>query len=324
MPKEGHKHKIPVKDYSFTKDLTVDELVGQMDTAWGFTAGKLATGVSIMEAMIESKGCVKFLSFTADIIATGTRGVIKELVKRKLVDVIITTCGTLDHDIARCFRDYYKGSFLMNDSKLHQEGVNRLGNVLVPNDSYGVIIEQKIIGLLEQLYKEGNRDLSTGDLCKEIGLRVCDESSILYWAAKNNIPIIVPGPTDGSVGYQLWFFSQDHKDFRINLLKDEEYLNNLVFDAKKSGALIIGGGISKHHTIWWNQFKDGLDYVVYVSTADEWDGSLSGARPREAVSWGKISEKAKRIMIEGDATILLPIMTAALITRLGNKKTNKA
>ncbi len=324
MPKEAHRaHKVPVKDYEFTKDLTVDELVLQMDAAWGFTAGKLATGVSIMEAMVNDKGCVKFLSFTADIIATGTRGVIRELVKRKLIDVIITTCGTLDHDVARCFRDYYKGSFIMNDSKLHQEGVNRLGNVLVPNDSYGVIIEQKIIALLEALYKEGKKELSTAELCREIGLGVCDESSILYWAAKNDIPIIVPGPTDGSVGYQLWFFSQDHKDFRVNLLKDEEYLNNLVFDAKKSGALIVGGGISKHHTIWWNQFKDGLDYVVYISTADEWDGSLSGARPREAVSWGKISEKAKRIMIEGDATVVLPIMTGALVTRLNRKKAAK-
>ena len=143
-----HSHKIPVKDYDFSKDLSVDELVDQMDAAWGFTAGKLAIGVDIMEDMINSKGCVKFLSFPADICATGTRGVIRELVKRKLVDVIITTCGTLDHDVARCWKDYYKGSFIMNDSKLHQEGVNRLGNVLVPNDSYGIVIEQKIIPML--------------------------------------------------------------------------------------------------------------------------------------------------------------------------------
>jgi deoxyhypusine synthase len=313
-------NKVALKDYEFNKDLSVDELVGLMDSAWGFTSGKLATGVNIMEAMVRSKGCVKFLSFTADIIATGTRGAIKELVKRKIVDVVITTCGTLDHDLARCWRDYYKGSFIMNDARLHQAGVNRLGNVLVPNDSYGVIIEQKIQSLLQDLYNEDKRELSTSELSREIGLRCCNESSILYWAAKNNIPVLVPGITDGAVGYQLWFFSQDHQDFRINLLKDEGDLNNIVFDAKKSGALIIGGGISKHHTIWWNQFKDGLDYVVYVSTADEWDGSLSGARPREAVSWGKISEKAKRVMIEGDATVIIPIMTSALITRLSKRK----
>jgi deoxyhypusine synthase len=321
MPKQVHKE--PVKDYEVPHPLSGDELVQQMDKAWGFTAGKLATGVNIMEAMVGTKSCLKFISFTADIVATGTRGAIKELVKRKLVDVIITTCGTLDHDVARCHKDYYRGSFLMNDSKLHEKGVNRLGNVLVPNDSYGIIIEKQIIGLLEQLYKEGKKELSTTELNREIGLRCCNETSILYWAAKNNIPVFVPGITDGSVGYQLWFFSQDHKDFRINLLKDEDDLNNMIFDAKKSGALILGGGISKHHTIWWNQFKDGLDFVVYVSTADEWDGSLSGARPREAVSWGKISEKAKRIMIEGDATVALPIMTAALCERLDKKKNSK-
>jgi deoxyhypusine synthase len=312
--------KIPVKDYTFPEEMSVNELVNQMDAAWGFTAGKLAVGVNILESMVESEGCVKFLSFTGNLVATGTRGVIRELVKRKLVDVIITTCGTLDHDIARCWADYYKGSFVMNDSKLHQEGVNRLGNVLVPNDSYGIVIEKKIQALLTDLYKEGKHELSASELIREIGLRCCNESSILYWAAKNNIPIFVPGITDGAVGYQAWFFSQDHSDFRLNLLKDEGELNNIIFDAKKSGALIVGGGISKHHTIWWNQFKDGLDYVVYISTADEWDGSLSGARPREAVSWGKISEKARRIMVEGDATVIMPVMAGSLFSRLNKKK----
>src|SRR4030043_2286590 len=146
--------KQPVKDFEFTENMSVDELVNQMEAAWGFTAGKLAVGVNIMEAMINTQGCVKFLSFPADICAPGTRGVIKELVKRKLVDVLITTCGTLDHDVARCWKDYYKGSFIMNDSKLHQEGVNRLGNILVPNDSYGIVIEQKILPMLGALYKE--------------------------------------------------------------------------------------------------------------------------------------------------------------------------
>ena len=80
--------------------------------------------------------------------------------------------------------------------------------------------------------------------------------------------------------------------------------------------LIVGGGISKHHTIWWNQFKDGLDYTVYITTAVEWDGSLSGARPREAVSWGKIKEKSKYVTIEGDASVILPIMLSSLITRM--------
>jgi deoxyhypusine synthase len=184
----------------------------------------------------------------------------------------------------------------------------------VPDDSYGVIIEKKMRVLLEGLWAENIKEVSSSQFCREIGKRICNETSILYWAAKNNIPVFVPGITDGAVGYQTWLFSQDH-DFRLNLLKDEGQLSDVVYSAKKTGALIVGGGISKHHTIWWNQFKNGLDYVVYVSTADEWDGSLSGARPREAVSWGKVSAKAKRVMVEGDASVLLPIMVSALIER---------
>jgi deoxyhypusine synthase len=311
--------KEAVRDYEFTPDMSVEELVRQMEKGWGFTAGKLAVGTNIFESMVNDKKCIKFLSFTGNLASTGTRGVFKELVERKLVDVVITTCGTLDHDMARCWKNYYKGSFVMNDSRLHREGVNRLGNVLVPNDSYGTIIEEKIQKLLQDLWNDGVKEISPSQLAKEIGLRCCNETSILYWAAKNDIPVYVPGITDGAVGYQAWIFSQDH-DFKINLLKDSGELNEIVFTAKKSGAIIVGGGISKHHTIWWNQFKDGLDYVVYVSTADEWDGSLSGARPREAVSWGKISEKAKRIMIEGDASVILPIMLSAVITRQKKKK----
>jgi deoxyhypusine synthase len=307
--------KEAVKDYEFKEEMSVEELVNQMEEAWGFTAGKLAVGAKILELMIQTPNCIKFLSFTGNLVATGTRGVFRELVKRKLADIVITACGTLDHDMARCWRNYYKGSFIMNDAKLHHEGINRLGNVLVPNDSYGTIIEEKMQGLLQDLWKEGRKEVSGRELCREIGLRCCNESSILYWAARNDIPVYVPGITDGAVGYQTWLFSQDHA-FKLNLLKDEGELSDLVFTAKKTGALIVGGGISKHHTIWWNQFKDGLDYVVYVSTADEWDGSLSGARPREAVSWGKISEKAKRIMIEGDASLILPLMASALLSRL--------
>lgn len=305
-----------VEDYELYENISVDELVNQMGKAWGFTAGKISIALGIIERMVRNQRCTRFLSFTGNLVATGTRGVFKEFVKRKLVDVIITTCGTLDHDMARCWKNYYKGSFMMNDARLYEKGINRLGNVLVPNESYGAIIENKMQILLENLYEEGVREISTNQLCREIGKRICNESSILYWAAKNGIPVYVPGITDGAVGYQTWLFSQDH-DLRIDILKDSGEISDLIFNAKNTGAIIVGGGISKHHTIWWNQFKDGLDYAVYVSTADEWDGSLSGARPREAISWGKISKKAKRVMIEGDASLILPIILSALFTRLG-------
>jgi deoxyhypusine synthase len=229
--------------------------------------------------------------------------------------VVITTCGTLDHDLARIWRDYYHGYWEADDAKLHQEGVNRLGNIFIPNECYGGILEEKLQSILQELYDEGKRSLATYELIWEIGDRLDDEESIIYWSAKNRIPMVIPGITDGSVGSQVFFFSQDH-DFKIDILKDEKLLADIVFDAPKAGALMIGGGISKHHTIWWNQFRDGLDYAVYITTAPEWDGSLSGAKIKEAVSWGKVREDAKYVTIEGEATVLLPVMYASLLQYL--------
>jgi len=303
-----------IKDYHLDPSITVSELIEQMRGAWGFTAEKVVAGVDILKNMISDRKCVKFLSFPACIIATGTRGVLREMVKRRFVDVIVTTCGTLDHDLARSWKNYYCGSFDLDDSELHRKGVNRLGNVLVPNESYGMIIEEKMMELLTELWNEGVREISSRELSLEIGRRVCHEDSILYWAAKNGVPVYVPGLTDGAVGYQLWLFSQDHR-LKIDVLKDEQELNDLIFDSERTGALIVGGGISKHHVIWWNQFKGGLDYAIYLTTAVEWDGSLSGARVREAISWGKVKESAKQVTIEGDATVILPLMIAPLMAQ---------
>jgi len=262
---------------------------------------------------------VRFLSFPACICSTGTRGVIKELLKRKLFDAVITTAGTLDHDLARIWENYYHGSFMADDRELHKEGVNRLGNIFIPNECYGKILEDKMQPILGELY-ETKQKWSTKELIWKFGERLEKEKngkdSITYWAWKNNIPVFVPGITDGAFGSQIWMYYQEHKNFTIDLFKDEQDLSDIVFDAKKSGALIIGGGISKHHTIWWNQFKGGLDHVVYITTAVEYDGSLSGAQTREAISWGKVKEKANNVTIEGDATVLLPLMIGALFERL--------
>jgi deoxyhypusine synthase len=286
-------------------------IIGQMRDSGGFGAKNFAVGTDILRTMIDDKKCFRFFSFPACIVATGMRGAIADAIKKGWFDAIITTCGTLDHDLARAWGGkYYHGSFELDDAKLRNIEINRLGNVLVPNESYGIPLENHMNPILEELAKK-KQDWSGIDLLREFGLRLNDENSILYQAAKRNIPVFVPGITDGAFGTNLVWFSQDHK-FKLDLLADERALSDIAFKQKITGALMVGGGISKHHTIWWNQFKGGLDYAVYITTATQYDGSLSGARLEEAVSWGKIKEDAKYVTIDGDATILLPFIFAAL------------
>ena len=308
--------KIPVKDIKVTKAMTVDDMLQAMGRAGGFTAQKLADATDIAEKMVKKEGCLKILSFPACIMATGTRGVIVDMVKNHMVDLIITTCGTLDHDLSRTFADYYKGDFMMDDAKLRDEyEISRLGNVLVPDSCYGEVLEDNLLPMFDEIFAE-TQSMSTHEIIDQVGARLDNEDSLLYQCHKNGVPIVVPGITDGSFGCQLWMYYQMHRKLRIDLFADEQMLSEMTNDAEYTGAIIIGGGISKHHVIWWNQFRGGLDYCIYLTTAEEYDGSLSGARIREAVSWGKVKSDAKKMTVEGDATITLPIIYAGVANRV--------
>jgi deoxyhypusine synthase len=303
-----------VRDIHAPVSKDVVSLVDAMGRSGGFMARSLHEVASTLDLMSTRTGCTKFLSFPAAIVATGARGLLIDMVREGMVDVIVTTCGTLDHDIARTVSAYYDGSFEADDAKVRRAGYHRLGNVLVPLDSYGPLIERRMQPLLRGLYSRGVRSLTTEDLSKEIGRDLGSESSLLYWAQRKRVPVFVPGITDGAVGSQLWLFAESHRDFKVDLIGDERRLSDITSEASETGALVLGGGISKHHVIWWNLFRGGLDYACYVTTASEFDGSLSGARVSEAVSWGKVKEKAKRATLNAEVTSVLPFIVSYLLT----------
>ena len=323
----------PVVDYDFSTATSPGQLIEQMAHAGGFTATKLAEARSILADMNRQVDAVdgdsaqvcNWISFPACLCATGTRGFFVEAIKRKMFNVVSTTCGTLDHDIARSYKHYYHGSFELDDIELGEHSLMRLGNVIVPNASYGEIIEAIVMPALEDIYNErvASSDKTGADvwlgfgsihLVWELGERIGTPDSLIYWAAKHRIPVCIPGITDGSIGAQLFMFRQKHRDFHIDTLADEQIMSDLTWDVGVSNALMVGGGISKHHVIWWNQYRGGLDSAVYITTAPEHDGSLSGARLREAISWGKMRPEAPHVCVEGDASVLLPLLGADLFS----------
>ncbi|MDP6870803.1 MAG: deoxyhypusine synthase [Candidatus Thalassarchaeaceae archaeon] len=317
---------VPVEDYDFESVDSVGSLIDQMSRAGGFTATKLASARDILRESMESvgeQGVLNWLSFPACLCATGTRGFFLEGLKRQSFNVVVTTCGTLDHDIARTYREYFHGDFSLDDIALGEEGLNRLGNVIVPNECYGEILENVVLPWLDEIEIErkeaipDNPWLGFGsvELCWALGDRIEDESSLLHWVAKHRIPMVIPGITDGSIGAQLFMHRQKNPKFFVDLMADEQILSDLTWTADESHALMVGGGISKHHVIWWNQYRGGLDSAVSITTAPEYDGSLSGARLREAVSWGKVRPEAPQVVVEGDASVILPVLGADLFSQ---------
>lgn len=302
-----------VEEPFLSKDMKIEDLINLYAKIHGFMASHLFDAINIVRE-IRDKCDVRVISFTGNIVATGVRSIIAQLIKEKIFNVVITTCGTIDHDIAKSFGGrYLKGFFDADDSELHRRGVHRLGNIFIPVDSYGPLIERVTHKFLQEITsQEKSKVFGFRELLYEIGKRINDERSILRSAAISNVPIYVPGFLDGAFGTALLTYSQFNK-LNLDVFKDEKELADIVFHAKCMGALIIGGGISKHHTLWWAQFHGGLDYVVYVTTATEWDGSLSGARPREAITWGKLKENARNVVVYADATLVLPIIAYAAL-----------
>jgi deoxyhypusine synthase len=300
-----------VEDLILDERMDVKELVQRFIKMGGFMAPRLAKASKILKEMTSGSTTV-FLSFTGNVVSTGLRGVIAQMVRSGKINVIVTTCGALDHDLARAFgARYASGEFEYDDVMLNKLEIHRLGNVLIPLEDYGPLIERVMRGALPEIMK-GKDSISPSELAREFGSRIKDENSILKAAYEKNVPVYVPGIIDGSFGTNLFFYAQTSKK-KLDLFMDMNSILNTVYDSKRTGAVIIGGGISKHHVIWWNQFKEGLDYCIYLTTAQEYDGSLSGALPREAISWGKVKPKAKHVAVMGDVTITLPLIAGTVL-----------
>lgn len=301
---------IPVKGYDFDKGVNYNEIVASFSST-GFQATHLAKSIDIINKMILDKAFI-YLGYTSNMVSSGLRDVFRYLVKNKKVNVVVTTAGGIEEDIIKCMGDFVIGDFNASGELLRDKGINRIGNIFVSNNRY-VEFEKFFQEILEEIYQEQKNTgkiITGSELIWKIGEKINDERSICYWAWKNKIKIFCPAINDGAIGDNIWFFKYKRSDFIVDVTQDIKELNDSVFEPKKSGAIILGSGVVKHQILNANMFRNGLDYVVYVNNSQEFDGSDSGARAEEAISWGKISKESQRIKVFGDATILFPLIVA--------------
>ena len=256
-----------------------------------------------------------FLGWTSNLTSSGTRETIKYLVKNKMVDVLCTTAGVVEEDFIKCMKPTYLGDFALRGEDLRKKGLNRIGNLIQPNDNY-CDFEDWIMPILDEMLREQNEEgvkCTCSKVIKRLGLEINHEDSIFYWAAKNDIPCYCPALTDGSIGDMLYFHSYKNPGLVIDVVADVRAMNDESIKVKrprKTGIILLGGGVAKHHICNSNLMRNGADYAVFINTAQEFDGSDSGARPDEAVSWGKITMDAKPVKLYVDATIAFPLLVA--------------
>lgn len=261
--------------------------------------------------------CKIFLGYTSNQVSSGNRELIRFLVQHKLVHVIVTSAGGIEEDFIKCMGKLHVGSFDLQGAELRKKGLNRIGNLIMPNENY-CTFEEWLNPILDEMHERQERDnvrWSPSSMIKLMGERINNPESIYYWAARNNIPVFCPAITDGAIGDMLFFHSYRKEGLVIDLVSDIRGLNGEALRAAASGLVILGGGVVKHHICNANLMRNGADYAVFINTGLEFDGSDSGASPDEAVSWGKIRMGAKPIKVSCEATIAFPLLVASTFAR---------
>lgn len=276
--------------------------------------GFQATNFSIALDQINSmRGCKIFFGCTSNIISSGLRELICHLVRYKMIDVLVTTGGGVEEDILKTMNPHKLASFDLKGVVLRESGFNRIGNLVVPNLNYFEFetwFTKVLDTLLEDYSEERPLILTPSKFINYLGSKINDQESILYWAHKNQIPIYSPALTDGSIGDMLTFYKK-RSSLKLDIVEDIYNMNReAMYEERKTGAIILGAGLIKHHILNANLFRDGLDYCVLINTAVEFDGSDAGASIEESKSWGKVGKESKAVKVFGDASIIFPFLVA--------------
>nr|CAG28988.1 deoxyhypusine synthase [Cynoglossum officinale] len=335
-----------IEGYNFNNGVNYQQLLKSLSST-GFQASNLGDAIQVVNQMLdwklsdecptedcsetekdpayrESVKCKIFLGFTSNLVSSGIRDIIRYLVQHSMVDVVVTTAGGVEEDLIKCLAPTYRGDFSLSGAVLRSKGLNRIGNLLVPNDNY-CKFEDWIMNIFDQMMEEQNTKKilwTPSKVISRLGKEINDESSYLYWANKNNIPVYCPGLTDGSLGDMLYIHSiRKDPGLVVDVVQDIRSMNSEAVHAglRKTGIIVLGGGLPKHHICNANMMRNGADFAVFINTAQEFDGSDSGACPDEAVSWGKIRGSAKTVKVHCDATIAFPLLVAETFATKASK-----
>jgi deoxyhypusine synthase len=298
--------------------MTLSELTEEMRLTGVLQGGRVGRAVDIMADMFSDHKYTVFMSLSGPLIPGGLRIIIRDLIRDGFVDAIVTNGANIVHDIIEVIgRDHYIGLKNVNDEEIFQRGYNRLYDIFIENDTFSEL-ELFVGNLVDDIPIEKRDGISINEFLRELGLRILDEDSVLKAAADKKVPIFSPGFLDSMLGIPLWIYGKQKK-LVFNPLKDFNLLAEMVFDAEKSGAIILGGGTPKHHTQYLHTLRDGLEAAIQISSAREEDGSLSGAPLSESISWGKLKKgqlHEKTANIFGEVTALFPLIVAAALEKV--------
>ena len=146
-----------ISGYDFNEGINYSKIFSSY-SSMGFQASNLSKAIEIINNMIKYRliddpieeeededykdieirkktRCTIFLGYTSNMSSCGMRDIIRYLCQHKMIDCIVTTCGGIEEDFIKCLAPFYLGDFALKGKDLREKGLNRIGNLLVPNEN---------------------------------------------------------------------------------------------------------------------------------------------------------------------------------------------
>lgn len=304
-----------VNQIDVTEDMKIIDLINQFDNSGVLGAGRVGRACNILTEMIKDDDMKVFMSLGGPLIPGGMRNIVSQMIKNGHVDLIVSSGANITHDLLEAFGGSHYRHEEKDDEELNEDGIGRIADINVGSDDF-TIFESEITKIFEKIASE-KPHISIQELLYEVGLMIDDENSFVANAARNDVPIFAPGLIDSMMGLQLWIFNQDH-DFVVDAVADMHYLSDIVFDAEKVGAILLGGGLTKHYTLASNVIKGGLDAAIQITMDRPEAGSLGGAPLEEAKSWAKARCGSSLASVVGDVTVIFPLIYTACLDKISD------
>ena len=268
-------------------------------SAMGGTARELHAGCRLALEMIKDDECTRLLSISGPAVAIGLKKLFVYSVNKGWFGTIITSGANIVHDLVDAHGGrHYLAQPGESDAFFRKKNFGRIGNIVIDMNDFAKV-ERTLTKVLAPL---NGQQIGISELLDAIGAQL-PKGSLLRACHDKKVKVYSPGFQDSMLGLHLMFA---RKKPVIDAISDMPSLANKIYDSKRIGALMLGGGIPKHFAMGSTVLKEGLDYAVNITTGVEYDSSLSGAGLSEGISWKKV--KGRYATIHGDYSILFPLL----------------
>jgi len=317
--------KRPTRPFEVDPEKTISELVRDMAVT-GFQGRKLGEAAEAWTQMLKKREMVIWLGLAGAMVPAGMRQLITYLVRRRMVDVLVTTGATLYHDAYETIGGkHFLGTDQIDNVMLRKHRIDRVYDVYADENKFyhlDVLIEKEFSSRLQS-----GRSYSSREVLYEFGKWLSemsrDRDGICVAAYESGVPIFIPSFCDSGMGFSLMFANRRRKrHIIVDHMRDVDESSRITERSRHTSVIIVGGGVPKNFiqqtaviASYQTRHDRTHDFAIQFTTdVPQW-GGLSGSTFEEAQSWGKYNARARMVQCFTDATIALPVVAEALSQR---------